>query len=84
MTAFNKGQAAYNQKNYKEAFKWLNQAAAENNPKAQYHLGLTAYKEGKQNPQKYSEAMQWFEKAAKQGNEFAIKKLRKRGISKLD
>lgn len=147
LTIFNKGQAAYKQANYKEAFKWLSQAAESNNaaaefllgdlyysgngvsqsdgtaikwyekaakqnyvaaqlalatmyqqgsgvtqdqtkavqwykkaaannsPKAQYQLGLMAYKEGKNNPQKYSQALQWFKKAADQNDPWAQNKL---------
>jgi TPR repeat protein/serine/threonine protein kinase len=64
-TAFIKGQEAYKQKNYKEAFKWLNQAAEKNNPAAEFMMG-DLYYSGKGVSQSDSSALQWYERAANQ------------------
>ena len=61
--------------NQATALQWYKKAAALNNPKAQFQLGLLAYKEGKRNPKKYTEAFNWYQKAAKLNDPWAQNKL---------
>lgn len=53
-------------RNDKEAVKWFHKAAEQNDPNAEYNLGVL-YLEGKGVPQSDEEAMKWLRKSAAQG-----------------
>lgn len=66
-SAYPKGEAAYNKKDYTEALKWFHMAADQGDARAQYYLGkMYAYAQGV--VQNYTEAVNWYQKAADQGN----------------
>ena len=48
---------------YAQAQAWFEKAAAQNDPRAQYELGVL-YLEGKGVKQDYTQAQTWFDKAA--------------------
>jgi TPR repeat protein len=52
---------------YAQAQAWFEKAAAQNDPRAQYELGVM-YAKGKGVTQDYAQAQAWFEKAAAQGD----------------
>ena len=63
---FDKGLAAYNQKDYAIAFTFWEPLAKSGNKVAQYNLGVM-YKNGQGVPQDYQQAVAWYRKAAEQG-----------------
>lgn len=64
--ALEKGDVAYNRKDYAKAVKWYRKAADQGLAVAQYNLGLM-YGNGQGLHQDYAEAAKWFRKAAEQG-----------------
>ena len=56
--------------NLVEVFKWYQKAADQDQPEAQFKLGMMYYK-GNGVPQDLSKAAHWFEKAAVQGDAYA-------------
>ena len=52
----------------KKTAEWLDKAAAQNEPTAQFFQGISAYEKA----QDYSKAKEWWEKAAEQGNADAM------------
>ena len=63
---FDKGLAAYNQKDYAIAFTFWEPLAKSGNKVAQYNLGIM-YDNGQGVTQDYQQAVAWYRKAAKQG-----------------
>lgn len=70
-------------KSFDKSFYWYSKAANQGYADSQGILGAL-YEYGRGVKKSNYIAVQWYKKAAKQGNKFAIKKLRKRGISKYD
>lgn len=68
-------------KNYKEAAKWLEQAARKNNTEAQYYYGLSLLG-GRGVIQDYKAGFFWIEKAARKGHpeaQYSLGKMYRRG-----
>ncbi len=65
-----KGDAAFEADNFKEAVKWYRKAAEQGDASGQLSLGLM-YRNGEGVTQDYAEAVKWFRKAALQGDSFA-------------
>jgi hypothetical protein len=65
--ALQKGNNAYERKDYAEAMRWYRKAAEQGNADAQFTIGLL-YENGWGVAQDYAEAMRWFRKVADQGN----------------
>ena len=61
-----KGDAAFEADDFKEAAKWYRKAAEQGHVSAQYNLGYM-YHSGKGVTQDYGEAVKWYRKAAEQG-----------------
>jgi TPR repeat protein len=70
-------------KDFEKSLEWYLKAANQGYADSQALVGAM-YEYGRGVRKNNAKAVQWFKKAAKQGNKFAIKKLRKRGISKYD
>ena len=66
---FQKGEAAYNKKDYSEAVKWYRKSAEQGNASAQYSLGWM-YRNGYGVDKDYGEAVRWYRKSAEQGNSY--------------
>jgi TPR repeat protein len=64
---FEKGNAAYESKDYATALKFWRPLAKHGDATAQYYLGLM-YANGQGVPQDYTEATKWYRKAAEQGH----------------
>ncbi len=61
---FSAGMKALNNKDYKEALKWLTKAAEKDHVEAQFYLGGMYYEgQGMEQPN-YQEALKWYKKAA--------------------
>jgi TPR repeat protein len=56
------------QQDYKKALYWYQKSAEQNNPKAQFQLGVV-YERGEGLPKDYKKAIYWFQKSAEQGDE---------------
>jgi tRNA U38,U39,U40 pseudouridine synthase TruA len=67
---YEKGDDAYNSKNYVAAFNHWKPLADAGHPESQYGLGLM-YNSGRGFPKDYVEAMKWFRRAAEQGHSAA-------------
>ena len=65
-TPYDKGEAAYKEKNYCEAVKWWKEAAEQGEAKAQGKLGY-CYANGEGVGKDLTEAAKWYKKAAEQG-----------------
>ena len=63
---FNRGNAAYEDGNYKQAVKWWRKAAEQGHAKAQFDIGLM-YARGQGVIKGYKQAAKWMHQAAKQG-----------------
>lgn len=70
-------------KSVKEAIKWFRKAAAQNDAKGQFNLGV-CYSKGDGVEKSETEAIKWWKKAAKQGDEGAIKNQKNRKITNFD
>ena len=63
---YEKGAAAYQAKDYREALRWFRKAAEQGDAEAQHYLGFM-YEEGRGVAQDGREAVRWYHKAAEQG-----------------
>ncbi len=68
---------------YDQAFVWYSKAANQGLAEAQGILGAM-HEYGRGTRKSPRAAIEWYKKAAKQGDDFSIKKLRKRGITRYD
>lgn len=64
--AIEEGKSAYDNGNYKKAFRIFKPLAEQGSTIPQYNLGLMYYN-GRGVPQDYSKAVEWYRKAAEQG-----------------
>lgn len=69
--AFQRGEKAYDEKNFAEALRWYRTAADQGHAKSQVHIG-NMYTEGEGVAQDYKEALSWFRKAAEQDDDEAL------------
>ncbi|QBN19915.1 tetratricopeptide repeat protein [Flavobacterium nackdongense] len=71
MLEYTEGYNAFKEKNYTEAIKLWNQAAAKGNSKAMYQIGA-AYYYGDGVPKDYVKSTEWYQKSAVKGNSSAM------------
>lgn len=62
-----KGEQAYHEEKYREAFKWYCEAAEHGNASAQHNLGVM-YSEGLGVEKNYEKSFMWYRRAAEQGH----------------
>jgi hypothetical protein len=67
-------------KDESEGVNWFRKAAEQGHARAQYYLGV-CYERGRGVAKDESEAVNWYRKAAEQGDVFAVRELKRRGIS---